>query len=104
MYKTWLLACGYNQVSRVDFVKIYSPIVNKIMFCILLLMVIHFGFLAKIIEIITTFLYRDSKEEIYMECPLGMTNMSKDDWFVLSKFIYDLIEAAMQYKKRPLRF
>ena len=38
-------------------------------------MVLHFGYLAKIVDVSTSFLYRDLEEEIYMECPQGMSKM-----------------------------
>ena len=38
----------------------------------------------------TTFLYGDLEEEIYMECPLDMLNIS-------NKSIYDLVQAAQEY-------
>ena len=41
-------------------------------------MVIHFGFLAKIVNVETVFLFGYLEEEIYMECPQGMTDLNKD--------------------------
>ena len=38
-------------------------------------MVLHFGYLAKIVDVETAFLYRDLEEEIYMECPQGMSDI-----------------------------
>ena len=64
VYQVCLVACGYSQVPGIDFSENYSPVVNDIMFCILLLMVLHFGYLAKIVNIETAILYGDLKEEI----------------------------------------
>ena len=78
MYRACLVACGYSQVPRVDFSENYSPVVNDVTFCILLLMVLHYGYTAKIVDIKTAFLYGDLDEEIYMECPQGMASVKKD--------------------------
>ena len=43
-----------------------------------MLMVLHFGKLAKMLNIETDFFYRNLKED-YMECPQGMSSMKKDD-------------------------
>ena len=77
VYWVCLMACGYSQIPDVNFSKNYSPVVNDITFCILLLMVLHFGYSAKIVNIETVFLYRNREEEIYMECPKGMSNVKK---------------------------
>ena len=54
-YHTRFMACSYSQVPRADFSKMYSLFMYDIMFWILLLMVIHFQFLAKIVDIKTAF-------------------------------------------------
>ena len=50
-----LVACGYSQVPNVNFSKNYSPVVKNLTFCILLLMVLHFGYSAKIVDGETAF-------------------------------------------------
>ena len=59
MYQARLVACGYSQVLGIDFSENYSPVVNDVTFCIMLLMVLHFGYLAKIVDVKTAFLYGD---------------------------------------------
>ena len=63
-------------------------------------MVIHFGFLAKIVNVETAFLYGDLKEKIYKECPQGVLNVGKDD--ILNKCIYGIVQESRQYYKRLL--
>ena len=75
VYWVHLMACGYIQVPGVNFSKNYSLVVNDITLCILLLTVLHFHYLAKIVDIETIFLYRDLEEEILMECPQGMSKV-----------------------------
>ena len=82
MYQVHIIACEYSQVLGVNFSENYSPIVNNVTFCILLLMVLHFGYLAKIVDVKTAFLYGDLEEEIYMECPQGMAGTKKDDCII----------------------
>ena len=42
------------------------------------------------------------EEELYMECPQGMTNVKKDDCIVLNKYIYGFVQAAHQYYKKAV--
>ena len=59
-------------------------------------MVIHYGLSAKIVNVETTFLYRDLEEEIYKECPQGMLNVGKDDCIIWKKYIYSLVQAVQR--------
>ena len=99
MYQVHLIACGYSQVPGNDFSENYSPVLNDITFHILLLMILHFGYLAKIVDIETAFLYGDLEEKIYMECPQGMDDVKKDDCIILNRCIHGLVQAAHQYYK-----
>ena len=67
---------------------------NKITFKILLLVMIKFDFLAKIVNIETAFPYGELEEEMYMEC-----NMSKNDYIILKKWIFGLVQSVLQHKK-----
>ena len=100
VYWACLVACRYSQVSGVDFSENYSPVVNDITFHILLLLVLHFGYLAKVVDIETAFLYGDLEEDIYMECPQGMADVKKDDSIILNTYVYGLVQAACQYYKK----
>ena len=40
VYWVHLIACRYSQVPGIDFSKNYSPVVNNVTFCILLLVVL----------------------------------------------------------------
>ena len=63
-----LVACGYSQVPGVDFLENYSLVVNGITFQILLLIMIHFGYLAKKVDVKMAFLYSDIEKKNYREC------------------------------------
>ena len=60
-------------------------------------MVLHFGYLAKIIDVETAFLYGDLEEEICMKCLQGMSNVKKDNYIILNKCIYGIVPVACQY-------
>ena len=66
-------------------------------------MVLHFGYSSKIVGIKTAFLYGDLEEEIYMECPKGMSDVKKDDCIILNKCIYGLVQAVCQYHKKVIK-
>ena len=103
MYQACLVACGYSEVPGIDFFENYSPVVNNITFCILLLGVIHFGFLAKIVNVENAFLYGDLDKEIYMEFSQGISDVGKDNCIILNKSIYDIFQAAWQYYKKAVK-
>ena len=57
VYQVHLVACRYSQVPGIDFSENYSLVVNDVTFHVLLLMVLHFGCSAKIVDIETAFSY-----------------------------------------------
>ena len=65
-------------------------------------MVLHFCYLAKMVNVETAFLYGDLEEEIYMEWPQGMSNIIKDGCIILNKCIYGLVQAVCQYYKKAV--
>ena len=100
VYRVHLITYRYSQVPGIDFSENYSLVVNDITFHVLLLMVLHFGYLAKIVDIETALLHGDLKEEIYMECPQGMSDVKKHDCVILNKCIYGFVQAACQYYEK----
>ena len=51
----------------------------------------------------TAFFYWEVKEEIYMECPQGTSNIRKYDCIILNKCIYCLAQAAKHYYKKAIK-
>ena len=96
------IACGCSQVPRINFFENYSQVVNHLTFCILLLIVLNFGYSAKIVDVETYFFYGDLEEGIYIECPQGMSNIKKEQLHHLNKCIYSLVQAACQYYKKAV--
>ena len=100
MFRARLVACGYSQIPGVDYSANYSPVINDITFRMLLLTMMYFGLSGKIVDVETAFLYGDLEEEIFMECPPGMKDVTSEDVLALQKCIYGLVQAARQYHKK----
>ena len=69
---TWV-----RHLPGINFSENCSQVINNITSCILLLMLRHFGHLAKIVDAETAFLYGNLEEEIYIELPQGMSNVKR---------------------------
>ena len=69
VYQAHLIICRYSQASGMDLSENYSPVVNDITFCFLLLVVIYFRYLANIVNVETTFLNGDLEKEISCGMP-----------------------------------
>ena len=63
-------------MSQVDFSENYSPVVDDIIFRMLLLILTKFDFSAKF-NVGTVFFYNESEEQFYKECHHGMKVMEK---------------------------
>ena len=57
-----LVACGYSQIPGVDYTENYSPVVNDVTFCLLLIAKMIYRLKTKTVDIETAFLYGDLKE------------------------------------------
>ena len=55
---------------------------------------------AKIVDVITTFLYGDLEEEIFMDCHPGMFDANPDEELLLGRCIYGLLQAGRQHHKK----
>ena len=61
---------------------------------VLLLLMVHFGLAAKVINAKIAFLYREQKQDIYMEYTPSMKDVGKDNCLIMQKNSYSLIQAA----------
>ena len=102
-FRARLCACGYSQIPGVDFTQNFSPVVNDMTFRMLITVMIYFGLAAKIVDVETAFLYGRLDEEIYMECPPGLSGVSKANVLSLGRCIYGLVQASRQYHKEIVR-
>jgi len=96
---TQLVACGYSQIPGVNFTKNYAPVMNNVMWHILLVAMIVWGLDAIIVDVVTTFLHGDLEEEIYMNLPEGMEGEG-NECLLLLKALYGLVQGARQWWKK----
>ena len=103
-----LVACGYSQISGVDFSENFSPVVHDITFRLLIEVMILCGYSAKIADVETAFLHGRLEEEIYMDYPPGMTEVGlgdvdhTTDALLLLQSIYRTVQSARQYFKKAV--
>ena len=104
IFRPRLVACGYSQVPGVDFTESYAPVINDVTWRCIIVIKMLWGLDAKIVDIETAFLHGDLEEEIYMECPEGLslneehlTLSEKESCVILDKAIYGLVQAARMY-------
>jgi Reverse transcriptase (RNA-dependent DNA polymerase) len=98
-FRARLVACGYSQVPGIDFTEVFSPVVNEPIFRIILLAQILWGLKANLIDVETAFLHGELEEEIYMDCPKGLTHKN-DECLRLKKALYGLVQSARQFYKK----
>jgi len=98
-FRASLVACGYSQVLGVDYTENYVPVINNVMWHILLIAMLVWNLDAIIIDVESTLLYDDLDEEIYMELPDGMMGF-EDKCLLLLKAIYGLVQAVQQWHKK----
>ena len=97
-YRARLVACGYSQISGVNFHQVSSTVVNDVTFRIVLIAKLIMKLDSYQFDVETAFLLVELEEEIYMECPPGMKAHS-DECLRLWKCIYGLVQAARQFYK-----
>jgi Reverse transcriptase (RNA-dependent DNA polymerase) len=71
-FQACLVACGYSQIPGVDFQESYSPVTNDVVFRIVIIYQIIFGYVAVLVDVEVALLNRELEETIYMEVPPGM--------------------------------
>ena len=110
-YKARLVEKVYSQVSRIDFGDIFSLVAKVTSIRLLLFVAAAFDFEIEQMDVKTTFLHEDLKEEIYMKQPEGFMVKGKKELVCrLKKSLYRLKQSPrMWYQKfdtyiRGLRF
>lgn len=71
MFKARLVAKGFTQEERINFSKMFSPVVRHTPVRALLSIVAHFNLELQHMDVTTTFLYGTLDEDIYMKQPPG---------------------------------
>jgi Reverse transcriptase (RNA-dependent DNA polymerase) len=94
-----LVACGYSQVTGVDFQESYSPVINDVVFRILRILIvcqIIWGLTAVLIDVELAFLNGNLDKIIYMECPDGIV-CEANEVVRLNKSMYGLVQVAQKF-------
>jgi hypothetical protein len=78
-FKARLIAKGYSQVEGVDFSDIFSPVAKLTSIRVLMSLVATFDLDIEQMDVKTSFLHGDLKEEIYMKQPKGFVVKGKQE-------------------------
>ena len=105
MYRARLVAKGFSQIQGVDFTDNYSPVVNDVTLRVVVARMIIEKMKGKVVDIDNAFLNGDLEHEIYMKIPEGYDEVinprvDKEDYLILQKAIYGLVQAARQFWKK----
>ena len=97
-HKARLVAKGFNQREGIDYTETFSPVSKKDSLQIIMALVAHFDFDLHQMDVKTTFLNGNLKEEVSMKQPEGFSS-SEGEHLVckLKKSIYGLKKASCQW-------
>jgi hypothetical protein len=98
-YRARLVAQGFKQVPGLDFVDIFSPVVNYVfIYLFMSLLVISMGWVHKHLDVNCAYLYGSLKEETYMEIPKNpVFESDKSNVWHLKKSLYGLHQAGRDW-------
>jgi hypothetical protein len=101
VFRARLVACGFSQISGVNFNEIFASVVNDVSFRIIIPAKLLCDLQASIVDVETAILHGNLQEEIYMNVPKVM---SQDDntFLLLKKTIYGLIQSAREFYNKLL--
>ncbi len=99
VFHACLVACSYSQIPSINFTKNYTPVMNDVTWCILLVAMIVWGMDAIIVDMEMAFLYGKLEEGIYINLPEGMEG-DDSECLLLLKALYGLMQGAHQWWKK----
>ena len=100
-YKAWLVVKGFSQKQWIDFDVIFFPVVKMSLIRVVLGLVASLDLELKQLDVKTTFLHGDLKEEIYMDQPEGFKLKGNEHMVCkLKKSLYGLKQAPKQWYKK----
>ena len=107
VYCARLCRLGYVQVPGIDYTGNFSPVVLEA-FCIVLILMIKYGWVGEIVDVEAALLYCELEIEIYLKIPTGLEIVTGEktkpgDCLVLQKAMYRLVQAAQQFYKKLVR-
>ena len=100
IYKSRLVAKGFNQRPGEEFDETYAPTVHKATLYLILALAAKHDLVLGQIDIKTAFLNGDLDETIYMRPPEGFPTSEPGQVWKLRKSIYGLKQAARQWYKK----
>ena len=103
--KRRLVARCFSQIPGVDFIDNYSPVVNDVIFRVVVARMIIENLKGKVVDIDNAFLNGGLEHKIYMKIPEGYDEVinprvDREDCLILQKAIYGLVQAARQFWKK----
>ena len=100
-YKARLVAKGYNQILGVDFTNVFSPVVKHNSIRALRGIVAFRDYELEQLDVKTTFLHGELRDDIYMQQLEGFITLGKEDYvYLLKRSLYGLKQSPRQWYKR----
>ena len=79
IYCARLVAKGYDQITGVDFLYNFAPVMYDTTFKDLLTLWLQHGYTAKVLDVKTAFLHGKFEEEIFIHTPDGYQEFLKEE-------------------------
>jgi len=95
-YKAWLVAQGFSQIPGVDFNETFAPVVRHQTLQMLLALANCYCWHIHQIDVKSTLLNGDLKNEIFIKIPLGVEAKEGQVW-LLHKALYGLKQASREW-------
>jgi hypothetical protein len=101
VFRARLVACGYSQVSGVDFTESFAPVTNDVSFRLMLISKLVWDMTSTVVDIETVFLHGNLDKEIYMNVPMGLS-IGPNKKLLLRKTIYGLVQSAKKFYEKSI--
>lgn len=118
-HQSRMVVLGYTQIPGVDFLENFAPVVHGMIFRLILVLAIIFGFSIRVIDVEVAFLHGDLLEDIFMLLPSGYHLLKENQQALhklgytgplhqaknhvcikLQKSLYGLVQATRQWWKK----
>ena len=63
------MAQGFSQRHGIDYDETYSPVMDATIFCYLIYLAVSEGLDMRLMDVVTTYLYRSIDTNVYMKTP-----------------------------------
>ena len=108
VYRSRLVAKGYDQIAGVDFQYNFAPVMSDTTIKVLLATWLKNNYSGRLLDVKTAFLYGHLEEEIFIKRPEGYQEFLEEEtrlsdespkYLRLNKSIYGLVQAAREWWK-----